>query len=119
VSDRPAPAGSAESSSSSSLDWELYLTRLESWARQAGEPAQPQDLADPGLQREQVPAPEAPGKTPLPDDLKDQARRVLDTLSQASIRTRALRLDVGRQLAAIRQVPPRDSGEARYLDTSG
>ena len=119
VPDRPFPEGFAEGSSSSSLDWELYLTRLESWARQAGEIARPQDMVEGGAEREQVPAPEAPVETPLPAELRDRAQTVLDTLTQASARTRAVRFEVGRQLAALRQVPPRDSGEARYLDTTG
>ncbi|MBE1514468.1 hypothetical protein [Nesterenkonia halotolerans] len=105
------------------LGWELYLTRLESWAAQLGHPAaQPQAEGRDGEGPDQsadVLSPESPLSGPLPGELQERARAVLDSLNRASERTRMARLDVGRQLSALRQVPPRDSGEARYLDTSG
>ncbi|MBE1524647.1 hypothetical protein [Nesterenkonia lutea] len=81
--------------------------------------AQPDVPADPGRRHEEVLAPEAPDAGPLPQALESRAEAVLESLAQASARARAARHDVGRQLNALRQVPPRDSGEARYLDTSG
>ncbi|MGJ9424607.1 hypothetical protein ACHABX_02040 [Nesterenkonia halotolerans] len=105
------------------LGWELYLTRLESWAAQLGHPAaQPQAQQRDGEgpnHPDDLLSPEPPLAGPLPGELQERARAVLESLTEASERTRMARLDVGRQLSALRQVPPRDSGEARYLDTSG
>ncbi len=130
MSDRPLPDNPRSDSAASDsagpgesgqnlLNWELYLTRLESWAAQAGHPVAPsQDGEDP-RQPHELHSPEPPLAGPLPGELQERARGVLDALAQANERARAARLDVGRQLSALRQVPPRDSGEARYLDTSG
>lgn len=102
------------------LGWELYLTRLESWARQVGDPAAAAvDPAGGDQPPHQPSAPEPPSEGPLPAALRSQAESVLTSLTHASERAQAARLDVVRQLNALRQVPPRDSGEARYLDTTG
>lgn len=87
------------------LRWELYLTRLQAWAQQLPEPS--------------VGPPQMVLGGALPVELRERAAEVLDLLAQASERTRASQADVGRQLSALRQVPPLDGGEARYLDTSG